>query len=83
MSLKREVRKRLWEVGYDVCRFDRGSHPLARRRLLFQSLAVDVVLDVGANTGQFAQQLRRDCDYAGRIVSFEPLPEPAAESCFV
>lgn len=38
-----------------------------------QSHGVDVMLDIGANSGQFAMQARSDMGYGGRILSFEPL----------
>jgi FkbM family methyltransferase len=39
---------------------------------LVRHLQIDLVLDVGANSGQFGLELRRH-GYTGRMVSFEPL----------
>jgi FkbM family methyltransferase len=63
--------------GVDVVRFRSTTHWLARRKALFDAHGVDLVLDVGANDGEYAVSLRR-IGYAGRIVSFEPLPDAAA-----
>lgn len=73
MSIKHELRKLLWKVGYDISRFTPTSHPVARRKQILESYKIDTVLDIGANSGQFAQQLRGDIGYTLRILSFEPL----------
>lgn len=67
------VRRWLWPLGYDVAPFNAGEHPVARRRRLLEVYGIDLVLDVGANSGQFGMHLRRDLGYRGEIVSFEPL----------
>lgn len=40
---------------------------------LFARYQIDVVLDVGANRGQFRDFLRDEVGFAGHIVSFEPM----------
>lgn len=76
MTLRHELRKLLWNSGYDIAPFNPGSHPIARRRLLMDFLQIDVVLDIGANTGQYAYELRHDLGFEGRICSFEPMSAP-------
>jgi len=47
-------------------------------RRLLKHLDVDCVFDVGANYGQYAEMLRNDVGFKGRIISFEPMPDAIA-----
>jgi FkbM family methyltransferase len=47
----------------------------SQRNILMENLGVDYVLDIGANIGQFALELRRS-GFEGKILSVEPLSDP-------
>lgn len=72
--IKEAIKRFIRISGFDV----RKYHPYqdASRRLLssLQRREVAVVLDVGANEGQFARSTRR-AGYRGRMISFEPLSD--------
>jgi len=70
MSFQHFIRKCLWRAGLDVRRVNFSTPDVQLGRQLFVH-NVDVVFDVGANTGQFAERLR-EAGFLGRIVSFEP-----------
>jgi len=60
----------LRKVGLNITR---ASNTLDHKRiLLLRRCGVEVVLDVGANVGQYARRLR-SMGYSGRVASFEPL----------
>ena len=73
MSIKHEIRRILWKIGYDIYKFTPDDHPIARKKQIFKTFKIDIVLDIGASTGLFAKQLRNDIDYKNKILSFEPL----------
>ena len=62
--------------GFVVTRLDNTLR--AKRMAVLRGLDVKVVLDIGANAGQWALELR-ESGYSGRIISFEPAPGPFRE----
>jgi FkbM family methyltransferase len=70
------LRRLVWRAGYDITPFNAKWSPVARRGKLLGFLKVDLVLDVGANEGQYGVQLREDLGFHGRMCSFEPASEP-------
>ena len=65
--------------GYDLIHIQR-NHPTLESHLkfLFEKLNINVVLDVGANRGQYGCLLR-EMGFTGDIISFEPLKEAYQE----
>ena len=70
--MKALIRHTLRRFGYDLHRFVPAASPDAQLQTLLRQLDIDLVLDIGANTGQYGASLRA-LGYRGRIVSFEPL----------
>lgn len=66
------IKKLAKKMGYVISAYDATRDFVAIRTSLLKTSEIDVVLDVGANAGQFATQLRR-AGYHGKIISFEPL----------
>lgn len=74
MTLLHSVRRLVQACGLDICRYP-GDHPTHEVVHLLRHHGITRVLDVGANNGGYATELRR-FGYAGKIVSFEPLSDP-------
>jgi len=69
---RQAIRNSIRKAGFDIIRYEPKSHPLARRNKILQTYGINLVIDVGANVGQYGKQLR-ELGYKGKIISFEPL----------
>ena len=71
--LKAHLKAVALRLGYDVQRFAPASSYAAQLQAILRGQRINLILDVGANMGQFGAELRSHIGYAGRIVSFEPM----------
>jgi FkbM family methyltransferase len=73
--LVESVRRLTRRIGYEIVPTWRLSGlPLTSLLSdIFQANRIDVVLDVGANRGQYVSYLREELGYRGAVVSFEPI----------
>lgn len=82
--IKKIIRAILRNVfGLEVCltrNFPHSAEQIATMQIVsaLRKFEIDLILDVGANKGQFASEIRK-YGYAGRIVSFEPLSQAHRE----
>jgi FkbM family methyltransferase len=65
----------LRRLGFEIARYYDPSYLAIKRVEILREQRIDLVLDVGANAGQYACALRAS-GFRGRIVSFEPTSEP-------
>jgi FkbM family methyltransferase len=70
----KDVAKRIARnLGVEIRAFRPSSSHAAQLGMMLSSQGVNLILDVGANVGQFGRELRWHIGYGGRIVSFEPM----------
>ncbi len=69
---KKIIKKLGRKLGFEIRRYHPSTSEIARMKQLFTYHNINLVLDVGANVGQYAKFLR-EFGYRGKIVSFEPL----------
>jgi FkbM family methyltransferase len=60
------------KLGVEIKRYPTGD--LSRRMKMLNNHKIDLIIDVGANKGEYTSELI-DLGYSGRIESFEPLCE--------
>jgi FkbM family methyltransferase len=65
------------KFGLELRRYHTNTSEHRARQQTLSHLGIDLVLDVGANCGQFAEELMSS-GYTGRVVSFEPLSQAHA-----
>jgi FkbM family methyltransferase len=73
-SVTRPARRALRALGIDIVPFT-PHHSASPRHSVISTLNLDLVLDVGANAGQYGQFLRAS-GYTGDILSLEPMQTP-------
>lgn len=76
MAVRDAIRRLARRLGYELRQYTPLRSLAAAREGLLEG--IDVVVDVGANAGQYGEGLR-ELGFRGRIVSLEPVPEAFAE----
>jgi len=74
--MKEFIKKLLRFTGYEVTKFPTGFDKKIID--LFKKRDINMILDAGANIGQYSEYLRR-IGYKGEIISFEPLEKENKE----
>jgi FkbM family methyltransferase len=68
--MKAQIQKILHKFGYQINKYP--DLDVRRRIKIVHHYDIDTLLDVGANAGQFAMEMRK-AGYKNKIISFEPI----------
>lgn len=71
-SIKKNIKHLMHLAGLEVYRYDPAATQFGRFIAALDTFEIDLIVDVGANEGQFGESLR-ESGYRGQIVSIEPL----------
>lgn len=74
-QFKRSIHKLFHIFGKDIIPYTFDNFVSLRREIILSRQKISLVLDIGANKGTYAQEIRAS-KFTGRIVSFEPLSSP-------
>jgi FkbM family methyltransferase len=74
VQVRRITKSMAQKFGYKIIRISPSTSIDLRRQIFLGKHNVNVVVDIGANTGQYGQALRA-AGYDRRLISFEPIPE--------
>lgn len=77
LPMSRRARLAVRRLGLDIHRYQRALDVGVRRTRFLREHHVAVVIDGGANSGQWAREVRGN-GYRGLIISFEPLADAFA-----
>jgi FkbM family methyltransferase len=73
--MRNTLNKILRNFGFELERYGTSTSNHKLQKQLVLSHDIDLLIDIGANTGQFGEKMR-EIGYIGKIISFEPMRKP-------
>ena len=72
-KIKQMIKTTINRFGYDLVPFNYRTHALLRQKKIMESNQIELVLDVGANIGNYGHKLLTRMGFKGTVISFEPM----------
>ena len=76
--MKKLLKKLFNKIGIEIHRLQPNQDDSSQVIAAMRKVNINVIFDIGANTGQFSSEIRRK-GYSGKIISFEPLTSAREE----